>query len=72
MEAKAYVERFEHETDRRITMVRITRQGRAIVTNLIAQAKEHERRVLEPLGLKRADDLKNTLRKIIDLHRPLT
>lgn len=72
MEAKAYVERFAHETDRRITMVRITHQGRTIVTNLIVQAKEHERRVLEPFGLKQAEDLKNTLRKIIDLHRPLS
>lgn len=72
MEAKAYVERFAHETDRRITMVRITSQGRKIVTDLITQAKEHERRVLEPFGTKQAEDLKATLRKIIELHRSST
>ncbi len=72
MEAKAYVERFAHETDRRITMVRITHQGRKIVNDLINQAQEHERRVLEPFGLKKAEDLKETLRKIIELHRPVT
>lgn len=70
MEAKAYVERYAHETDRRITMVRITHQGQKILSSLIRQAKEHEHRVLEPFGLKQAEDLKKTLRKIIELHRP--
>ena len=70
METKAFVERFAHETDRRMTMVRITPQGRKIVTDLICHAKEHERRVLEPFGLKQAEDLKETLRRIIELHRP--
>jgi DNA-binding MarR family transcriptional regulator len=70
MERKGYVERVPHETDRRITLVRITPQGREIVAGLIEQAKEHEQRVLEPFGLKRADELKTTLRRIIELHRP--
>lgn len=70
MEAKGYVERVPHETDRRITLVRITPKGQKIVADLIEQAKEHEQRVLEPFGLKRADELKTTLRRIIELHRP--
>lgn len=70
MEAKNYVERFAHETDRRITMVRITHQGQTILTDLIRQAKEHEHRVLKPFGHQQAEDLKATLRKIIELHRP--
>jgi DNA-binding MarR family transcriptional regulator len=70
MEAKGYVERFSHETDRRITMVRITHQGQNILTDLIRQAKEHEHRVLEPFGHLQADALKETLRIIIELHRP--
>jgi DNA-binding MarR family transcriptional regulator len=69
MEAKAYVERFEHDSDRRITMVRITQQGQIFVADLVQQAKEHERKVLAPFGLKRAEALKATLRKIIELHR---
>ena len=72
MEAKNYVERFAHETDRRITMVRITHQGETILSDLIRQAKEHEHRVLEPFGHQQAEDLKATLRKIIELHRPTT
>lgn len=70
METKAYVERYAHETDRRITMVRITHHGQKILSDLIRQAKEHERRVLEPFGLNQAEELKETLRKIIELHRP--
>jgi len=69
MEAKAYVERFAHDTDRRITMVRITPEGQTILADLVRQAKEHELRVLEPFGLKRAENLKTTLRRIIELHR---
>ena len=70
MESKGYVERFAHDSDRRITMVRITPEGRGIVADLIAQAKAHEDRVLEPFGLQRAEDLKATLRRIIELHQP--
>lgn len=70
MVARGYVERFAHDTDRRISMVRITAEGQTIVADLVRQAKEHERRVLEPFGLKRAEELKNTLRRMIELHRP--
>ena len=69
MEEKGYVERYAHGTDRRITMVRITDSGREIVAGLIVQAREHERRVLEPFGLQRAETLKATLRRIIELHQ---
>jgi len=69
MEAKGYVARYGDESDRRVTMVRITQEGRAIVSGLMAQAKEHEQRVLQPFGLKRAESLKVTLRRIIELHR---
>lgn len=69
MEAKALVERYPHDSDRRVTMVRITPQGRTIVADLMEQAKAHEHRVLQPFGLKRAENLKVTLRRIIELHR---
>ncbi len=70
MEAKGYVARYAHGSDRRVTMVRITDEGRAIVSGLIGQAKEHERRVLQPFGLKRAESLKLMLRRITELPRP--
>lgn len=70
METKGYVERYAHGTDRRVTMVRITDAGRTIVSGLIGQAREHEQRVLQPFGLKRAESLKLMLRRIIELHRP--
>ena len=73
MEAKRHVERLEKDGDRRITLVRITPIGSRMVARLIPLAREHEQRVLEPFGLARAEDLKSTLRSIIELHRtPVT
>lgn len=69
MEAKHQVERLDHKGDRRVTLVRITAAGSKTVSRLIGLAREHEQRVLEPFGLARAEDLKATLRRIIELHR---
>ena len=70
MEAKGFVERFSHESDRRLTMVRIAPAGQTLVADLIRHAKEHEKRVLQPFGVKRAEALKAMLRHMIELHRP--
>ena len=69
MEAKQQIERLAHAGDRRVTLVRITATGSKMVSRLIALARRHEARVLEPFGLQRAEDLKATLRRIIELHR---
>jgi len=68
MEAREQVERLPHDSDRRVTLVRITRKGAKAVEHLMDLAREHERRVLEPFGLQRAEELKSTLRHIIELH----
>ena len=68
MEARGQVERLPHDSDRRITLVRITRDGTKRIERLMELAREHERRVLEPFGLARAEELKNTLRQMIQLH----
>jgi len=68
MEARGQIERLPHESDRRITLVRITRKGTKAVEHLMELAREHELRVLEPFGLRRAEELKNTLRQMIELH----
>ncbi|MCP3717785.1 MarR family winged helix-turn-helix transcriptional regulator [Paraburkholderia sp. CNPSo 3281] len=70
MEAQGYVKRIPHETDRRVTLVRITPQGQKLVSALIKQARAHEERVLAPLGNAKAEELKATLRLLLDLHRP--
>ena len=69
MEAKGHIERLPHRSDRRITLVRITKTGRKMVARLVPQAREHELRVLEPFGLRRAEELKTILRDIIQAHR---
>ncbi|MBP0631131.1 MULTISPECIES: MarR family winged helix-turn-helix transcriptional regulator [unclassified Cupriavidus] len=69
MEAQGYVKRIPHETDRRITLVRITPRGQKLTSDLIAQALLHEAEVLAPLGKKKADELRATLKLLIQLHR---
>jgi DNA-binding MarR family transcriptional regulator len=69
MQLKGHVKRVVNKADRRITAVRITASGRRVVAGLISAALEHEQRVLEPFGLTSADELKRTLRQIIELHR---
>lgn len=68
MEARGQIERLPHDSDRRITLVRITTEGAKAVAHLMELAREHEHRVLEPFGLQRAEDLKTTLRQMIELH----
>ena len=69
MQARGQVERLAHDGDRRVTLVRITAEGRRKVSRLILLAQEHEKRVLAPLGARRADELKATLRRIVELHQ---
>jgi hypothetical protein len=40
-----------------------------MVGKLIEEAKEHERRVLDPFGLERSQELKATLLQMIALHK---
>src|SRR4249920_327103 len=42
MAAKGHVERLPHDSDRRITLVRITGQGERTVAHLMGLAREHE------------------------------
>ena len=66
MEARGDVERLPHDSDRRITLIRMTRDGARKVETLMRQARDHERRVLEPFGLNRAEELKRVLRQLIE------
>ncbi|MBV6273937.1 MarR family transcriptional regulator [Alcaligenaceae bacterium CGII-47] len=71
MQAKGQVERLRHEIDRRVILVRITPEGAKVVDHLIVLAREHELRVLEPLGRVRAEDLKSMLRQLIHQYMPM-
>ena len=71
LQAGGHVRRIAHETDRRITLIQITTAGDKLVAGLIEMAKEHERRVLEPFGLSRSNELKKTLKQMIELHAGL-
>jgi DNA-binding MarR family transcriptional regulator len=69
MEAAGHVQRIAHDGDRRVTLVTITPQGKRVASELVPLAREHERRVLEPFGAKRAAELKQTLSQLIELHK---
>lgn len=66
MEKKGHVARLAHGSDRRITLVQITAAGTATVSHLIALAREHEERVLAPIGAGAASELKTMLRRLIE------
>ena len=68
MECNGYVQRLPHDSDRRITLVRITDSGVRKVEHLMDLAREHESRLIEPFGQKRSEELKKTLRQLIALH----
>lgn len=70
LEARGQVRRLDDPDDRRVTRVQITPAGQRTVAKLMALAKEHEARVLEPFGLDAAEALKAMLRRIVELHRP--
>ena len=72
MEARGQAERLPHDRDRRITLVRITSKGAKTVEQLMTLAREHELIVLEPFGLTRAEELKTTLRQMIDMNARAT
>ena len=65
MERKGQVVRLAHDSDRRITLVRITAKGDSTVRCLIALAREHEAHVLAPIGAAAAGELKAMLRRLI-------
>ena len=71
MEARGDVQRMPHGEDRRVTLVGITPAGFKQAVGLVRLARDHERRVLEPFGLKRASDLKATLKQMVELHEGL-
>lgn len=71
MQDRGHVRRIAHESDRRITLISITPSGNRLVARLIGEAKEHERRVLEPFGQERSAELKAILKQMIDLHAHL-
>ena len=70
--ARGEVRRVDDDVDRRLTLVQITAAGARIVKRLSALAREHEARVLAPMGPHRAAELKHALRALVSEHAPGT
>lgn len=69
MESTGHVRRVPHGEDRRVTLVAITPVGQALAARLVALAREHESRVLEPFGARGTAGFKQMLLKLIALRR---
>lgn len=69
LETLGHLRRIAHESDRRITLVRITETGQALIADLAVQAKRHEEEVLERLAPLDSEALKATLRRVIAEYR---
>ena len=65
MEQQGHVERLADRSDRRITLVQMTRSGNRMMSTLVHAARDHEAAVLAPLGPSRSQVLKDVLRRLI-------
>lgn len=71
MQAKGHVERIASPDDRRVTLIRITDGGKAVVSELMRLAREQEKRVLELFGVRASRLLKQELQRLIKLQQAL-
>jgi DNA-binding MarR family transcriptional regulator len=69
MQERGDVERIDDAGDRRVTLVRITPAGSRTVAGLITLARRHEARVLRPFGAQRSVELKQALKRMIEMQR---
>ena len=67
LQARGTVVRVDDEDDRRLTLVKITPAGARTVARLTALAREHEARMLAPLGPQGAAELKRALHLLAPL-----
>ena len=65
MEAHGRIARSDGEVDRRQSLVRITRAGRAALGALLSRSKHHERAAIARLSAREASSLKSALKKLI-------
>ena len=65
MEADGRIERSVGEVDRRQSLVKITRRGRAALGTLLARSKRHEQAAVGRLSARQTTLLKGALQKLI-------
>ena len=65
MQADGRIARSDGEIDRRQSLVRITREGRAALGTLLARSKRHEHAAIARLSARQAASLKTALKKLI-------
>lgn len=67
MEREGLLQRCDNTNDGRETLVRLSPMGQQQVASFLHEAKEHQSRVLRPLGTRNARVLVRVLRQLLDL-----
>lgn len=70
MAEKDLVSRRSDQRDRRRVRVYLTKKGRKLAIELIAEARAHEAGITEQISPGQAEILKDVLARIVDLHGP--
>ena len=66
MEAEGRIARSDGDVDRRQSLVRITREGRAALGTLLTRSKRYERAAVTRLTAREAGSLKSALKKLVE------
>ena len=66
MEAEGRIARSNGDVDRRQSLVRITREGRAALGTLLTRSKRYERAAVTRLTAREAGSLKSALKKLVE------
>ncbi len=65
LESNGYVERIEDADDRRASRIRLTAKGRKFARDVRNFARDVEKRLAEQIGVRRLEDLRETLQLIV-------
>lgn len=71
LSSSGYVERRPHPTDRRATLVTLTRQGKSAMASMVDQRKQAAAQLTEGLSPRRLGELNSTLGLLADRLRQL-
>ena len=64
LEKKGYVNRIVNETDKRVTYIKLTREGKDLINNIFAMHKKNTKKIFSDLTNEELITLKEILKKI--------
>ena len=64
LEKKGYVNRIVNETDKRVTYIKLTREGKDLINNIFPMHKKNTKKIFSDLSNEELVTLKKILKKI--------